>query len=36
MGAGAVGSNAVGVHVPSERYLITCGGDPRKIQKAIR
>ena len=36
MGAGTVGNNGVGVHVPSERYLITGGGGPRKTQKAIR
>jgi hypothetical protein len=36
MGAGAVGNNVGGVHVPSERYLITGGGGPRKTQKAIR
>lgn len=36
MVAGAVGSNAGGVHVPSARHLITGGGDPRKTQKAIR
>ena len=36
MGAGAVGNNAGGVHVPSACHLITGGGGPRKTQKAIR
>ena len=36
MGAGAVGNNAGGVHVPSERHRTTGGGDPKKTQKAIR
>ena len=36
MGAGAVGNNVGGVHVPTKRHFNKGGGDPRKTQKAIR